>query len=90
MQLQEIDRVETISKEDFLTKYFKPQKPVVIERFVEDWPAVKKWDLDYMAEVAGDKEVPLYDHPDLADNMWTNPGEIPGNGIDDDGNGYVS
>ncbi|MCH2490102.1 MAG: cupin-like domain-containing protein [Flavobacteriales bacterium] len=61
MQLQEIDRVETISKEDFLTKYFKPQKPVVIERFVEDWPAVKKWDLDYMAEVAGDKEVPLYD-----------------------------
>jgi subtilisin family serine protease/subtilisin-like proprotein convertase family protein len=30
-----------------------------------------------------------YTHPDLAPNMWTNPGEIPGNGIDDDGNGYV-
>jgi len=30
-----------------------------------------------------------YDHPDLAPNIWTNPGEIPGNGIDDDGNGYV-
>lgn len=29
------------------------------------------------------------DHPDLAENIWTNPGEIPGNGIDDDGNGYV-
>lgn len=28
-------------------------------------------------------------HPDLAANMWTNPGEIPGNGIDDDRNGYV-
>jgi hypothetical protein len=28
-------------------------------------------------------------HPDLAANVWTNPGEIPGNGIDDDGNGYV-
>ena len=28
-------------------------------------------------------------HPDLAANIWTNPGEIPGNGIDDDGNGYV-
>lgn len=28
-------------------------------------------------------------HPDLADNIWTNPGEIPGNGIDDDGNGYI-
>ncbi|MEN3943588.1 choice-of-anchor D domain-containing protein [Prosthecobacter sp. SYSU 5D2] len=28
-------------------------------------------------------------HPDLEPNMWTNPGEIPGNGIDDDGNGFV-
>ena len=30
-----------------------------------------------------------YTHPDLAGNLWTNPGEVPGNGIDDDGNGYV-
>ncbi|HEX5746435.1 MAG TPA: S8 family serine peptidase [Archangium sp.] len=30
-----------------------------------------------------------YNHPDLAPNVWTNPGEIPGNGLDDDGNGYV-
>ena len=30
-----------------------------------------------------------YTHPDLAGNMWTNSGEIPGNGVDDDGNGYV-
>ncbi|GAB4170941.1 MAG: hypothetical protein Fur0032_10000 [Terrimicrobiaceae bacterium] len=30
-----------------------------------------------------------YDHEDLRDNLWTNPGEIPGNGIDDDSNGYV-
>lgn len=30
-----------------------------------------------------------YTHPDLAANMWRNPGEIPNNGIDDDGNGYV-
>jgi len=28
------------------------------------------------------------DHPDLAENLWTNPGETPGNGIDDDRNGY--
>ncbi len=30
-----------------------------------------------------------YRHPDLAANMWLNAGEIPGNGIDDDGNGYI-
>jgi subtilisin family serine protease len=30
-----------------------------------------------------------YNHEDLRDVMWTNPGEIAGNGIDDDGNGYI-
>ena len=30
-----------------------------------------------------------FDHIDLAANMWVNTGEIPGNGIDDDSNGYV-
>jgi subtilisin family serine protease len=29
------------------------------------------------------------DHPDLAANLWTNTGEIAGNGIDDDANGFV-
>jgi subtilisin family serine protease len=28
-------------------------------------------------------------HPDLAPNLWTNPGEVGGNGVDDDANGYV-
>ncbi|HKX46326.1 MAG TPA: S8 family serine peptidase, partial [Planctomycetota bacterium] len=28
-------------------------------------------------------------HPDLAGNTWTNPGEVAGNGVDDDGNGFV-
>lgn len=28
-------------------------------------------------------------HEDLIDNLWVNPGEIPGNGIDDDNNGYI-
>jgi uncharacterized repeat protein (TIGR02543 family) len=30
-----------------------------------------------------------YTHKDLAAQMWHNPGEIPGNGADDDGNGYI-
>ncbi|PNH09543.1 Subtilisin NAT [Tetrabaena socialis] len=29
------------------------------------------------------------DHPDIRPNLWINRGEIPDNGIDDDGNGYV-
>lgn len=61
LNLKEIPRVKDISKEDFIKNYFKPQKPVVIEQFIEDWPAYSKWSLDYMKEVAGDKTVPLYD-----------------------------
>ncbi|MCF8058616.1 MAG: S8 family serine peptidase [Bacteriovoracaceae bacterium] len=30
-----------------------------------------------------------YNHEDLKDVMWSNPGEIPNNNIDDDNNGYV-
>jgi subtilisin family serine protease len=30
-----------------------------------------------------------YTHRDLAANIWQNPGEIPGDGIDNDGNGFI-
>ncbi len=30
-----------------------------------------------------------YEHPDLAANIWTNPNEIPNDGIDNDGNGKI-
>lgn len=61
LNLQEVPRVKTITKEDFIKNYFNPQKPVVIERFIDDWPAYSKWSLDYMKDVVGDKIVPLYD-----------------------------
>ena len=58
----------------------------------EDINAFAAW-----KHTAGNKQVIVavvdegvkYDHPDLKDNMWVNPGEIAGNGKDDDGNGYV-
>jgi len=31
----------------------------------------------------------LTTHEDLSSNLWTNPGEIPNNNIDDDGNGFI-
>ncbi|MGK0323813.1 MAG: hypothetical protein ACJAR4_001858 [Psychroserpens sp.] len=61
LNLQDIPRVKTISKVDFMQHYFKPQKPVVIEQYIKDWPAYSKWSLDYMKDIAGDKTVPLYD-----------------------------
>lgn len=61
LTLAEIPREKTISKKDFLKKYVRPQKPVVIEKLIEDWPAYDKWSLDYMKQMAGEKIVPLFD-----------------------------
>ena len=61
LNLTEIERVKSISKEDFYNQYVKKQKPVVIETLTKDWPAYEKWNLDYINTVAGDKTVPLYD-----------------------------
>ncbi|MGB3145539.1 MAG: cupin-like domain-containing protein [Maribacter sp.] len=62
MNLAAIPREKHITKKDFIEKYFKPQKPVVISNTIENWPAFQKWDLEYMKNVAGDIEVPLYDN----------------------------
>ena len=72
LNLQQIPRVKTITKEAFLRDYFKPQKPVVIEKMFDDWPAYKKWNLDYIKEVAGSKEVPLYDDRPVKHNEGFN------------------
>jgi len=57
-----------------------------------DIDAPEAWNI---ASSAGDIVVAVVDsgirmtHQDLAGNLWRNPGEIPGNGLDDDGNGIV-
>lgn len=62
LNLTEIPRVESISKEDFIKHYLKPQKPVVISNLTNNWEAFKLWSFDYFKEVAGEVEVPLYDN----------------------------
>lgn len=61
MNLQAVPRVSTLTREAFLKDYYKPQKPVVIEKAIEGWPAYSRWNLEYMRQMAGDKIVPLYD-----------------------------
>ncbi|MBS6642989.1 MAG: S8 family serine peptidase [Clostridiaceae bacterium] len=53
------------------------------------------WDLYEKAQSKRDVTVAVIDtgidtgHPDLQGSMWVNQGEIPGDGIDNDGNGYI-
>lgn len=61
MKLIEIPRLTTLTKDQFLKDFLRPQRPVVIEKFIEDWPAYSKWNFDYIKEIAGEKTVPLYD-----------------------------
>ncbi|WP_428225107.1 cupin-like domain-containing protein [Flavobacterium sp.] len=61
LNLIEIPRVKSITKEEFYNNYVKPQKPVVVETLTADWPAYEKWKLQYIKEIAGQKIVPLYD-----------------------------
>jgi len=57
-----------------------------------DIDALEAWDIE-----KGDPNIVIasvdsgvdYHHVDLADNIWLNDDEIPDNGIDDDGNGYI-
>lgn len=51
------------------------------------WATISGGDPDIIVAVVD--EGVLYSHPDLRANMWVNKGETPGNGIDDDANGYV-
>ena len=59
--LSPIDRVDHISKEDFIKNYLEPRRPLVIRKATESWPALQKWTFEYLKEVVGDKTVPLYD-----------------------------
>eukprot|EP00933_Yihiella_yeosuensis_P060656 TRINITY_DN63401_c0_g1_i1.p1 TRINITY_DN63401_c0_g1~~TRINITY_DN63401_c0_g1_i1.p1 ORF type:complete len:1195 (-),score=296.00 TRINITY_DN63401_c0_g1_i1:27-3611(-) len=59
-----------------------------------DIQAVEAWNL-FTGEPVSDVIVGVidtgidYNHDDLKEQMWVNTGEIPGNGIDDDGNGWI-
>lgn len=72
IELAEVPRVSGISKEEFVRDFLKPQRPVVIADLIADWPAYQKWNLDYVKEIAGDREVPLYDDRPISSKYKVN------------------
>jgi len=72
---------------------FTPNDPNISSQwFINNIQLPKAWDI-----TRGDKSVVIaiidsgvdWEHPDLNGNIWTNPKEIPNNGVDDDGNGKI-
>lgn len=84
-------------------EFFEPNRLLVVERTPDDSSYWRQWSLPQIGAKAawdiatGNDSVVVavvdtgidYSHPDLEDNIWANPGEIPGNGLDDDMNGFV-
>jgi hypothetical protein len=68
-QLSSIPRVKNISKETFIKNYYKPQRPVLMEGLTKDWPAHKKWNLEYIQSLAGDQIVSLYNNKPTKGNQ---------------------
>jgi hypothetical protein len=53
----EIDRRHKLRREDFLCNYYSTNRPVIITGMMDDWPAMRKWNLDYFNERFGDREI---------------------------------
>ncbi len=62
MQLQAVEKVETISPQNFKENYYYPKKPLVITGLAKQWPGYDKWNWDYFIDIVGDKEVGLYNN----------------------------
>ncbi len=93
--LEEDPNVEYAEKIPFETLFFDPNDPA--ENAGEQWllntiDASAAWDLSLGDEdvvVAVVDDAVKITHEDLTNSKWVNPGEIAGNGIDDDDNGYI-
>lgn len=99
-QLQQTPGLRTVEPDFLLASSALPNDP----RLAEQWHLINRTQHDHdINALAGWRTrtnaqsivVAVIDsgispsHEDLKDNLWHNPGEIPGNGLDDDGNGIV-
>lgn len=96
--LRALPAVRFAQPEAYLIPRMDPDDPEFAEQYyLRKIQAPKVWDYTAGKSLPDGKPIVIavidegfdLDHVDLADNVWTNEGEIPGNSIDDDQNGKV-
>jgi hypothetical protein len=55
----EIERIPKPSPAEFYREYVAANKPVIITNAFDDWPALKRWDLDYLRKKAGALQISI-------------------------------
>eukprot|EP01122_Echinamoeba_exundans_P015572 TRINITY_DN7453_c0_g1_i1.p1 TRINITY_DN7453_c0_g1~~TRINITY_DN7453_c0_g1_i1.p1 ORF type:complete len:336 (+),score=52.70 TRINITY_DN7453_c0_g1_i1:35-1042(+) len=55
----EIERIQKPSPAEFYREYVAANKPVIIMNAFDDWPALKRWDLDYLRKKAGALQISI-------------------------------
>lgn len=56
---QKIDVIDTPPFDVFIRDYYSKNKPVVLKKGIDHWPALKKWSPKYFADTLGDVEVQI-------------------------------
>ena len=56
-RFREIDTSNSISRSDFLCDYYWANRPLRLEGIATEWPAVHKWNRQYLIDVCGDEEI---------------------------------
>jgi hypothetical protein len=75
MEVQEIDRVSSIAREEFVSMYLKPSRPVIVTHMAHNWPAFEKWTWDHFKEVVGETTVPVYNNMRAGAKVPVNGGD---------------
>ena len=57
----DVDRCRDLTPEEFKERYFDTGVPVVLEGAASEWPAIRKWTPEYLAQFCGDDEIDVLD-----------------------------
>ena len=75
-QSAEIERRHKLSRDEFLREYYSTNRPVIITGMMDDWPAMRKWNLDYFGRAVRRSRGRGADGPDRGRELRDRAGEI--------------